>query len=545
MKDLFRKHWITLLGAVFTFLAFSYLFKFAVDKGWISNELKIGIGIAAGVGFVLAGIALQQKHKNISGQIIDGLGVALLYTTFSFAGIYYAMWTPMTVFLSMAVVTLALSVYSFKFGLRILMNISLLGAIIAPLVMQAQGDQVFTLFLYLLVINTVFFFVSVYKKWTELRLISFLGTWTLFTTYYLYFQPSAWATPFRYAVITYLFYVAAFMASSWKDNLKFDGLNLYLGIINAVAFAIWSYAIMGGVMPYYLILSTMGLIYLGVSFITYGAIGKYSASVVTNFFGGLLFIMISGSEFGTGDASNPMVLVYLWSLVTIFLLAVGQHKKLDVLKLIAAIVWFVSGIYWFTTTWTTPLGIWFNTFVPVFNWSGMAWVVLAAIGFYFSVSVKFGDPAKSHDTLSDRLLSGFFAVAGHLIVGGLLTYQIDNLWEYYDLKFMDLGLTLSISWSIYALILFLWGAYTRQAMFRWFGSAVLCIVAVKTIFINLWSSETIYKILVLFILGIISFTISYINNRWKNQSKTADSIQNDETPKEAVEEKPVSLYNEN
>ncbi len=33
MKELIRKHWITLLGAIFTFMAFSYSFKYAVDKG--------------------------------------------------------------------------------------------------------------------------------------------------------------------------------------------------------------------------------------------------------------------------------------------------------------------------------------------------------------------------------------------------------------------------------------------------------------------------------------------------------------------------------
>ena len=38
MKELIRKHWITLLGAIFTFMAFSYSFKYAVDKGWISDD---------------------------------------------------------------------------------------------------------------------------------------------------------------------------------------------------------------------------------------------------------------------------------------------------------------------------------------------------------------------------------------------------------------------------------------------------------------------------------------------------------------------------
>jgi uncharacterized membrane protein len=95
VENFLKKHWITLLGAVFIFLSFSYLFKYAVDQGWITNELKIGIGLLAGAGFVIAGAGfviagakLLQKSNELVGQIITGLGVALLYATFSFAGIF-------------------------------------------------------------------------------------------------------------------------------------------------------------------------------------------------------------------------------------------------------------------------------------------------------------------------------------------------------------------------------------------------------------------------------------------------------------------------
>ncbi|HEX9059514.1 MAG TPA: DUF2339 domain-containing protein, partial [Clostridia bacterium] len=94
------------------FLAFSYLFKLAVDMGIISDGLKIAIGIVFGAGFSIAGFMLHQKQKQTSGQIITGLGVALLYTTFSFAGIYFNLWLPITVFIAMVAVTAGACVYS-------------------------------------------------------------------------------------------------------------------------------------------------------------------------------------------------------------------------------------------------------------------------------------------------------------------------------------------------------------------------------------------------------------------------------------------------
>jgi uncharacterized membrane protein len=519
MKDLFKKQWITFLGALFTFMSFSYLFKFAVDKGWISNELKIGIGILAGAGFIVGGIAMQQRGKGIVSQIVNGLGVALLYTTFSFAGIYFNLWSPMTVFLSMVAVTLCLSVYSFKYDFRILMNVAIIGALISPLVMKCQGDQVFTLFLYLLVLNTIFFFVSVVKKWTELRLIPFVGTWLMFTVYYFYFNPDSWNPPALYAISAYIFFVVGFMISSWKENLKFDGLNLYLGILNAVVFALWTFAILGNIVPYSLILGGMGIIYLLVSAIIYMLTRRYSVPVFTKFFGGLLFLLIAGAEIGQGLEAKPIISVFMWALIAAVVLIIGQVKKIDYLKLISAVIWLVIGVYWYATTWSAPLGIWFDVFIPILNWSGMAWVLLAIMGFYFSIKVKFNRPWDKEISLNSDIISTFFSTCSHLIVGGLLTFQIDNLWKYYDLKFIDLDLTLSISWAVYALLIFLWGAYSKQSFFRWFGSAVLIVVTVKTIFIDLSGKETVFKILVLFILGILSFAISFINNKWKGKGE--------------------------
>ncbi len=426
----------------------------------------------------------------------------------------------MTVFLAMTAVTLALAVYSFKFNFRILMNLSILGALISPIIMKSQGDQVFTLFLYLLVINSIFFFVSVSKKWLELRLIPFIGTWTLFSVYYFYFNPESWIAPFRYALSAFIFYIVGFLISSWKENMNFDGLNLYLGITNGAIFGLWSFGIMHDVINFSIILAGMGFIYLAAAAITYSISKKYSFPVVTNFFTSMILLIISGSEIGSGSDMKPIISVFMWAVIAAIVLIIGQIKNKDYLKLASAITWIFTCAYWYGVTWFTPIGEWFNTFIPILNWSGMAWVVLAILGFYFSLKVSFDFASKDPSGYDRKFVSNFFSVTSHLIVGGLLTFQIDNLWKEYTIKSFDLWLTLSVTWGIYALLLFVWGAYSKQSIFRWFGSAVLVIVAVKTIFYDLSESEMIFKILAMFVLAVITFTISYINSKWKSQQNS-------------------------
>jgi hypothetical protein len=520
MNNLFKKHWITLLGAVFMFLTFSYLFRFAVDKGWISNQLKIMMGIIAGTGFAVGGVTAGQKGKSALNEILSGLGASLIYTTFAFAGIYYTMWSPMTVFLLMVAVTLLISVYSYRLDLRVLMNIGLLGALIAPLAMKSE-NAIFTLFLYLLVINSAAFYISVNKKWPELRLVPFLGTWILYSTYYLCYQPDSWQFTFKYAAAAFIFYVIGFVISSWKDGKNFNGLNLYLGISNGIIFGIWSLIIMNGVTTFSLILGAIGIVYVGAALVIYGTLKKFTAAVMLKLFGGALLILIALNDFGTGLDIKPMISVYLWALIAVLVLVAGQIKKLEYLKITAITIWIITSMYWYYTTWTTPIGNWFGIFIPILNFSGMAWVLLAAFGFYISLKLKlniFND--KADNDSFNYYINNTFAIISHIIVGGLLTFQIDNLWENYKITFIDLRLTYSITWGIYALLIFIWGAYSKQAFFRWFGSVVLVLVAAKTIFIDLSSADTIAKILVLFILSVITFAISYINNIWKEETNT-------------------------
>jgi hypothetical protein len=78
-------------------------------------------------------------------------------------------------------------------------------------------------------------------------------------------------------------------------------------------------------------------------------------------------------------------------------------------------------------------------------------------------------------------------------------------------------------------MLFLWGAYSKQIAFRWFGSAVIGMVAIKAIFFDLSGEQSLYKVLVLVVLGGLSFLISWINGKWQPVEEAADmSVVDDE-----------------
>ncbi|WP_261381743.1 DUF2339 domain-containing protein [Paenibacillus cremeus] len=514
MNDFWRKSWISVLGAIFILSSIVYLFKLSLSLGWLTDSLKIGLGLALGAGAALVGLKLLGRLK-LAGEVATGLGAAVLYATFAFAGIYYALWDSMTIFICMLALTLTISILSFKMKLRLLMIMALVGGLLSPMLLRPETDQVFTLFLYLLVLNSAFFTVSIRLAWTELKLIGFAGTWLLYLIYFIQMHPVLdhfWSLPFRYAFAAYLFFTLAFFFSSWKSNLKFDGLNLYISFVNALIFGLWAMITLDGIASFGYPLLVMGLLYVLLAVVVYRLTGAFSTSVIVRLIGGILLLLLAFTQFGQGLDVKPLLSVYFWLVVAAGMLGIGQWKHWDGLRGGALAIWLAVGCYWFYTTWDTPWGIWFGVYLPFLNWAALAWELLAAMGFYVSLNGRF---AK----LSDRdnaLLASVLSVLSHLVVGGLLTIQVDNMITYYQLeRFIDLDLSLSVAWGIYALLLFVWGAYSRQNLYRTFGSVVLLGVAAKTLLLDLSGSETVYKVIVLFVLGVITFVIAYVNGKWK------------------------------
>ncbi|MFC5531341.1 DUF2339 domain-containing protein [Cohnella yongneupensis] len=525
METIVRKHWTSLLGVLFVLSAFITLFKYSLDEGWITDVMKIGFGLLCGTGLSVAGLEASRKRRSAYvSQIVLGLGACVLYATFSFAGIYYGLWSPMTVLIGMTAVTAGVTAFSYRFGSRLLMNISLAGGLLSPLLMQPETDQVFSLFIYLFVINAAFFSISVAKRWSELRVHAFIGTWIIYAAYFVHYNPPVdglWSMPLRYALAAFAFYAIGFMIASWRSNRCFDGWSMYLSLANGILFGCWAINILQDDLPYSVVIALLGAVFIGTGMFMLRLVGKADSASVSHMLAGMLLLLLASSSLGSGLEAKPLVNVFVWGGIAGLLALVGQVKHWMSAAIASVVIWTVVGIYWFVETWDAPRGEWFGTFIPFLNWGAMAWVLLAAIGFYYAMR---GIVVRSTDN-SAYVMSMLFALLSHLIVGGLLTVQIQNVFLVYFDEYSDqlLQLSLTVSWGIYALLLYLWGAHQRQILFRIFGSVVLVLVAIKAIFMDLQGEEALYKVFVLLVLGGISFLITWVNAKWRQEEGNPQS----------------------
>ncbi|MBH5316936.1 DUF2339 domain-containing protein [Paenibacillus sp. GSMTC-2017] len=514
MKNVLQKHWTSLLGAVFIVAAVITLFQYTIGMGWMTDLMKISLGLFSGATVSYIGIRfLQRKPNEPTGEIIFGIGACILYTTFTFAGIYYSLWEPIVVTLGMIVITIGIAYYAHQCQSRLLMNIALAGGMLAPLMLQPESDQVFTLFLYLLVLNSAFVYLSIIKHWIELRIVSFIGTWLMFVVYYIHFDPfvrGLESISIRYAIAIFLFFTLSMLVTAWKRKQNIDGVDLYLNIPNGIIFGLWSLWILFDEVDFGYVLLFYGVVYMLSGFSIY-KLGE-RVTVASMLFGvaGLVLSLLSIQSFGEG----VLFTVITWCVYAYILTAVGYVKKSVIATIAAVLIWFYVGVYWYAITWTSPRGEWFGTYIPFLNWGAFAWIMFAALGFYFSKGLQM----QGMSNKAKRNLSRTFALLSHFIVGGLMARQIQNVFTEYLQEVPDvyMDLTLSVVWALYAVILVLWGAYYNERTFRYFGSVVLILVAIKAIFMDLSGEDALFKVLILLILGAISFLITWINGKWKH-----------------------------
>lgn len=520
MNGFWKRHWTTLLGSIFMIASLITLFKYTSDQGLLTEPVKIGIGLLSGAVFVAAGIAIYRMKRSSVGvvsELLAGLGIAIWYTTCSYAGIYAAVWNAMTVMIVMSAITIGIALFAYRFDSRLLMSVGLGGSLLAPFAMQPETDQVFTLFLYLFVVNAVFFVISVMKRWYELRIAAFLLTWIMYAVYYIHFDPEIgqlWSMPMRYAIAAFLFYLIAFYTASWQERSGYSGLNVFFGLVNTLMFGMWAATILESEFPMTILLSAVGIVYLAIAAIFYRVAGSNSPEFYIHCAAGSLSLLLGLANLGSDSMYRPMIGVFVWTFIASLGMVIGYLSRKDGVKFAATVIWICTGLYWFVKTWDVPRMNWFDQYVPFANGGAVAWMWLAAFGFFCARKIHFA----LYDTETNALFANLYAIVAHLVVGGLLTVQISNLFDAYP-QLNGLSLTLSITWGIYALLLFIWGAYSGQSSFRWFGSAVLIITSVKAILFDMSDESAIYKMIAFIALGAISFGITWINQRWMNSGE--------------------------
>ena len=231
--DFLKQNALTIIGIFTLVLGIGYFVKYAIDKNWIGETSRAGIGFITGIVIIAIGYFLR-KNYSVFSSIITGGGIAALYFTTTIAFREYHIFSQNFAFLITCAITLVSIVLSYYYKSEILIIFSLFGGFLAPLMISTGQSNYIFLFTYLSVLNIGMLVVAYLKHWKSIGWISFI-----FTSIYLFFwtteHPQLVSIPF-FIVTYFVFYAFALQNYIKKNTLEqLDILMLVLINFSAVS----------------------------------------------------------------------------------------------------------------------------------------------------------------------------------------------------------------------------------------------------------------------------------------------------------------------
>lgn len=170
---------INKIGILILVLGISYFVKYAIDKDWINEPARVGIGMLSGA--LIMGVAhkLRKKYAAFSSVFVAG-AIAVFYFTIGIAFHSYHLFGQTTAFIIMVLITVFSCLVSLSYNRKELAVLSLIGGFAVPfMVSTGQGNYV-VLFTYILILNIGILALAYYKKWGIINILSYLFTIVLY-----------------------------------------------------------------------------------------------------------------------------------------------------------------------------------------------------------------------------------------------------------------------------------------------------------------------------------------------------------------------------
>ncbi|WP_034761633.1 DUF2339 domain-containing protein [Chryseobacterium gregarium] len=242
--EFLKQNALTITGIFTLVLGIGYFVKYAIDRNWLGETSRAGIGFLAGAVMVVISYFLR-KNYSVFSSIVTGGGIAVFYFTATIGFREYHLFSQNTAFSVMCLITLASLSLSYYYKSEILMIFSLAGGFLAPLMISTGDSNYLFLFTYITVLNIGMLATAFVKNWKSVGWIAFVFThiyllfWTVEKTEFsgLYFYLASYVIFYAFALRDY--FTRNLLSSSdilMLVLVNFTGLTGLVYIFNALQY---------------------------------------------------------------------------------------------------------------------------------------------------------------------------------------------------------------------------------------------------------------------------------------------------------------------
>jgi uncharacterized membrane protein len=315
------------IGALALMMGIGFFLKYAFDKNWITETLRVLIGIAIGVVLLFMGSVSHKKDLRIFAQGLIGAGISILYLTVYASFNFYHLVPQVVAFLMMAAVTIITFSQAFKYDSLAVSVLGWAGGFLTPFLLSTGKANEVGLFSYVVLLDVGLLIVFLRKdSWIILGPLAFAATYlTYLLWYWKFYTPADLSVTLLFLSIFWGLFYAIDVCRIITSNAEFREVRQMMATLNA-AFYYWAlYTIIN---PRYH--NRMGLITLGIGtiyFLTVLGIKRRwpdDTTVLARYFLTAIVLLIVAT---TIQFSGLTTVIY-WSLEAMILVWCGIHWRL-------------------------------------------------------------------------------------------------------------------------------------------------------------------------------------------------------------------------
>lgn len=504
--------WFLWIGIITVLFGVGYFLKYAFDNGWISESVRVIMGLITGFIFIIIGNVTHKKYANFSNGITGG-GIAVLYLSIFSAFQFYKLIDTMPAYAFMILVTATAVVFSIKYNSVSISTIALIGGFLTPLLLSTGIDNQIGLFTYIALLDIGILVLSYYREWNILRYLSFLGTYFIFALWAgkYYSCNKVMLTEIFLAVFFIVFAMQSFLQNVVK-GLKTRTEDLLLMFLNAfvyygITYYIFSDSVFNKGYTGYLafIALALAVFYFSQGYFAFKK-NKENKQIImillgltVTFITVAVIVQLENYWITIGWAVESLILVFLGFKL--------NNRELRRAGLAVTGLVLIRLIFW-------------DTYIPITEYQFLINKRTAAFvsGFIAIFGSAYLYLTKNKEE-SEKNTAKFLATTGNLLVFWLITAEIVSYFNFSGLvdKESSKQMTISIAWAVYSIILMIIGIFRKYSSMRLLSMIIFFITILKVFLFDISNLSTIYRIMSFIVLGVILLLAAFLYNKYKDK----------------------------
>lgn len=159
-------------GGVAIVLGAIFLLSLAFSRGWITEEMRVGLGLVGGVVALVIAAWCFERRQPMLGHVLSAVGLGVLSLAFYAASSLYGFVAPEVALAGSFVSAIVAATMAVRYDTQVVAAFGLVTVLAAPPILGASGNLVTMGFLGTALVGTTL--ISLFRSWPWLPRIAFL-----------------------------------------------------------------------------------------------------------------------------------------------------------------------------------------------------------------------------------------------------------------------------------------------------------------------------------------------------------------------------------